>query len=59
VMGQLDPAREATIVDALTQKWGAPKKKVQDDGVVEYRFAKHGVLIHEGNSLGVHVGNDA
>jgi hypothetical protein len=59
VMGQLDPAKEAVIVDALTQKWGAPKKTTQSDGVVEYRFAKHGVVIHEGSTLGVHVGPDA
>jgi hypothetical protein len=58
VMGQLDPAKEPAIVDALTRKWGAPKKTTAKDGVVEYRFAKHGLVIHEGDTLGVHVGTD-
>lgn len=55
VMGSLDPAREAAIVDALTQKWGAPKKTPQSDGVYEYRFAKHGALLREPSSLSLHV----
>jgi len=59
VMGQLDPAREAAIVDALTVKWGAPKKTTLNDGVVEYRFAKHGLLMHEASMLAVHVGSDS
>lgn len=58
VMGFLDPAREPAIVDALTEKWGAPKKTVKG-AEIEYRFGKHGVLVHQPDLLTLHVGPDA
>lgn len=54
VMGHLDPAREAAIVDVLTKRWGAPVKAARGNEI-EYRFGKHGVLIRLGTSLSLQV----
>jgi hypothetical protein len=58
VMEQLDVTREPEIVDALTKRWGTPIKTTPDADHVEYRFPKHGVLMHGGHMLGIQVSSD-